>query len=135
MKDNIIEFNKKIEIINKDYALYKDEEKGIMFALNTINLMARVDYKELSKEEYTKEKFEMKIEDLNYDIIEITRPQSKYFETKKEEDKYTIVDSKVKVRQIWNVANGLGIYKSFTDKNEAMKLAEEINKKIINAVK
>ena len=45
MKDNIIEFNKKIEIINKDYALYKDEEKGIMFALNTINLMARVDYK------------------------------------------------------------------------------------------
>ena len=45
MKDNILEFSKKVEIINKEYAIYRDEEKGIMFPLNTVNLIARVDYK------------------------------------------------------------------------------------------
>lgn len=135
MKDNILEFSKKVEIINKEYAIYRDEEKGIMFPLNTVNLIARVDYKELSKEEYNKEKFEMKVEDLDYNIIDITRPQSKYFETKKEEDKFTIIDAKVSVRQVWNVSNGLGVYKSFTNKEEAMQVAEELNKEVLNILK
>lgn len=135
MQDNILDFNKKVQIINKDYSMYKDEEKGVMFALNTINCLARVDYMELSKEEYDKAKFEMKIDDLEYNIIEITRPQSKYFLTKKESDKYTIVDSKVKVRQVWNVSNGIGIHKSFTNKEEAMELANSINENILNVIK
>jgi len=135
MQDNILDFNKKVEILNKDYSLYKDEEKGVMFALNTVNCLARVDYMELSKEEWEKAKFEMKIDDLDYNIIEITRPQSKYFLTKKEEDKYTIVDSKVKVRQVWNVSNSIGIHKSFTNKEEAMELANSINKNILNVIK
>lgn len=135
MQDNIIEFNKKIEILNKDYSIYRDEEKGVIFPFNTVNGMARIDYMELSKEEYEKAKFEMKIDNLEYNIVEISRPQSKYFLTKKEEDKYTIVDSKVKVRQVWNVSNGLGIHKSFTNKEEAIKLTDEINKVIIDAIK
>ena len=106
-----------------------------MFALNTVNCLARVDYMELSKEEYEKSKFEMKIDDLEYNITEITRPQSKYFLTKKEEDKYTIVDAKVKVRQVWNVSNGIGIHKSFTNKEEAMELAKEINVRILDIIK
>jgi len=135
MQDNILDFNKKVEILNKDYSLYKDEEKGVMFALNTVNCLARVDYIELSKEEWEKAKFEMKIDDLDYNIIEITRPQSKYFLTKKEEDKYTIVDSKVSVRQVWNVSNSIGIHKSFTNKEEAMELANNINENILNVIK
>lgn len=135
MQDNIIEFNKKVSIINKDYAMYKDEEKGIMFPLNTVNLLARVDYLELSKEEYEKAKFEMKIEDLEYNIIETTRPVPKNTITKKDSDKYTIVDSKVKVRQVWNVSNALGIKKSFTNKEEAMQLAESLNEETLIALK
>ena len=135
MQDNILEFNKKIEIINRDYSIYRDEEKGIVFPFNTVNALARIDYMELSKEEYDKAKFEMKIDDLEYNIIETTRPQSKFYLTKKESDKYTIVDSKVKVRQVWNVSNGLGIHKSFTNKEEAIKLTDEINKVIIDAIK
>lgn len=135
MQDNIIEFNKKVSIINKDYAMYKDEEKGIMFPLNTVNLLARVDYLELSKEEYEKAKFEMKIENLEYNIIETTRPVPKNTITKKDSDKYTIVDSKVKVRQVWNVSNALGIKKSFTNKEEAIELAESLNKETLIALK
>lgn len=135
MQDNIIEFNKKVSIINKDYAMYKDEEKGIMFPLNTVNLLARVDYLELSKEEYEKAKFEMKIDNLEYNIIETTRPVPKNTITKKDSDKYTIVDSKVKVRQVWNVSNALGIKKSFTNKEEAMELAESLNEETLIALK
>ena len=135
MQDNIIEFNKKVSIINKDYAMYKDEEKGVMFPLNTVNLLARVDYLELSKEEYEKARFEMKIENLEYNIIETTRPVPKNTITKKDSDKYTIVDSKVSVRQVWNVSNALGIKKSFTNKEEAMQLAESLNEEILIALK
>lgn len=135
MQDNILEFNKKVSIINKDYAMYRDEEKGIMFPLNTVNLLARVDYLELSKEEYEKAKFEMKIEDLEYNIIEIERPVPKNTITKKDSDKYTIVNSKVKVRQVWNVSNALGIKKSFTNKEEAIKLAESLNEETLIALK
>lgn len=135
MQDNIIEFNKKVSIINKDYAMYKDEEKGVMFPLNTVNLLARVDYLELSKEEYEKARFEMKIENLEYNIIETTRPVPKNTITKKDSDKYTIVDSKVKVRQIWNVSNALGIKKSFINKEEAMELAESLNEETLIALK
>lgn len=135
MQDNILKFNKKTRIINKDYSIYEDEEKGIIFALNTVNCLARVDYLELSKEEYEKSKFEKKIDDLDYNIVEVDRPQSKYFITKKEEDKYTIVDSKVKVRQVWNVSNQIGIHKSFTNKEEAMELAKDINTRILDIIK
>lgn len=135
MQDNIIEFNKKVSIINKDYAMYKDEEKGVMFPLNTVNLLARVDYLELSKEEYEKARFEMKIENLEYNIIETTRPVPKNTITKKDSDKYTIVDSKVSVRQVWNVSNALGIKKSFTNKEEAMQLAESLNEETLIALK
>ena len=135
MQDNILEFNKKTRIINKDYSIYEDEEKGIIFALNTVNCLARVDYLELSKEEYEKSKFEKKIDDIDYNIVEVDRPQSKYFITKKEEDKYTIVDSKVKVRQVWNVSNQIGIHKSFNNKEEAMELAKDINTRILDIIK
>ena len=135
MQDNILEFNKKVSIINKDYAMYKDEEKGVMFPLNTVNLLARVDYLELSKEEYEKAKFEMKIDNLEYNIIETTRPVPKNTITKKDSDKYTIVDSKVKVRQVWNVSNALGIKKSFTNKEEAIQLAESLNEETLIALK
>ena len=131
METNLINFMKNITNINKDISVYNDNDKGILFYVNTIQLLAKVDYLELSSEEYKKAKFEKKIEDLEYNITEVERPQSKYARTKKEEDMYIIENAKVKVRQVWNVSNPIGVYKSFTNKEEALKLAEEINKDII----
>lgn len=131
METNLNNFMEHITTINKDISVYNDEDKGVLFYVNTIQLLTKVDYLELSSEEYKKAKFEKKIEDLEYNISEVERPQSKYARTKKQEDMYIIENAKVKVRQIWNVSNPIGIYKSFTNKEEAMKLAESINKEIV----
>lgn len=135
MKDNIIEFMNKTEMLSKEISIYKDEEKGIIFPLNTVNLLARVDYLELDKQEYTVAKFQNKIEDLSYTIEEIERPVPKNEITKKEEDKFTITTKKVSVRKVWNVSNGAGIIKSFTKKEDAIKLVEEINNKVLDKLK
>lgn len=126
MKDNLIDFMSKIEIINKDLARYKDEEKGIVFSLNTIQLLPRLDYLELDKTQYETQKFEQKIDNLEYNIINVDKPASKYARTKKEEDKFVIENQKVAVRQIWNVVNALGLHKSFNNKDEALKVYNEL---------
>lgn len=129
--EHLTEFMEKITIINKDIATYRDDEKGILFDMNTISLIPRVDRFELSAPEYEKAKFEMKIENLDYDIIEVDRPVPKNTITKNDKDMYTIVNNKVKVRLVWNVSNTAGVYKSFTNKDEAMKYADNLKKDII----
>lgn len=130
MEKDIVKFMDNIEIINKDFARYVDKEKGIIFSLNTVQLLPRLDYLELDKNQYETNKFEEKIDKLEYNIIEVDKPTSKYSITKKEADKYTIVNQKVKVRQVWNVINALGLHKSFTDKEEALKVYSEIYDKV-----
>lgn len=134
MEKDLIKFYDNVEVINKDLSRYEDN-KGNMFILNTINLLARVDYMELTKEEYKVAKFQQKIEDLDYSMTNIKRVVSKNEITKKDEDKYTLVDKEVSVRQIWNVSNPYGVFKSYTDKDEAVKYAKEINEKILKYYK
>lgn len=131
METNLTKFMEHIRIINKEVSEYEDTNKGVYFMVNTAQLLVKVENLELSKEEYNVKRFENVVDELEYDIIEVDRPQSKYAITKKEEDKYTLVNSKVKVRAIWNVSNGIGIHKSFTNKEEALEYAREINKNII----
>jgi len=134
MEKDLIKFYDNVEVINKDLSRYEDD-KGNMFILNTINLLARVDYMELTKEEYKVAKFQQKIEDLDYSTTNIKRVVSKNEITKKEEDKYTLVDKEVSVRQIWNVSNPYGVFKSYTNKDEAVKYAKEVNEKILKYYK
>lgn len=129
--EHLTEFMEKITILNKDIATYRDDEKGRLFDINTISLLPKVERLELSSDEFKKAKFEMKVEDLEYDIIEVDRPVPKNTITKNDKDIYTIVNSKVKVRLVWNVSNAIGVYKSFTNKDEAMEYAENIKKDII----
>ena len=130
MEKDLIKFNNNIEVINKDISKYEDE-KGTMFICNTISLIAKVEALELSKEELKMKIFEGEIDDLDYKIENVKRPVSKYSLTKKEEDKFTIVDSEVAVRKVYNVSNGVKIHKSFTNKEDALKLAKEINDKYL----
>lgn len=129
--EHLTEFMEKITILNKDIATYRDDEKGRLFDINTISLLPKVERLELSSDEFKKAKFEMKVEDLEYDIIEVDRPVPKNTITKNDKDMYTIVNNKVKVRLVWNVSNAIGVYKSFTNKDEAMEYAENIKKDII----
>lgn len=126
MEKDIVSFMKNVEIINKDFARYIDNEKGIIFSLNTVQLLPRLDYMELDKTKYETSKFEQKIDNLEYNIINVDKPSSKYARTKKEEDRFIIENQKVAVRQVWNVVNALGIHKSFTTKEEATKVYNEL---------
>lgn len=129
------EFMKNIEILGKEFSIYTDEEKGVMFPLNTVHLLTRVDMLELSKEEYQAAKFQKKIDDLDYKIENIKKAVPKNEITGKDEDKFTITEKEVAVRKIWNVSNTAGAFKSFTDKNEAMGYSKNINKEVLNYLK
>ena len=85
---------------------------------------------ELDKASYETAKFESKIDNLEYNIIQVDKPASKYARTKKEEDKYILENQKVACRQVWNIINAVGVHKSFTTKDEAIKVYNELYDKI-----
>ena len=130
MEMQLDKFNDLVQLINKDLSLYRDDEKGMMFYLNTVQLLTRVEPLELDKSQYEIALFEKKIDKLDYKEETIERPTPKNRITKKDEDKYTLVMEKVKVKKVYNVANALNVKKSFVDKEEAMKYAETINNRI-----
>lgn len=135
METNLDKFIEHIDILNKDLTLYKDEEKGIMFYLNTISLLLRVEAMELDKEQYKIALFEKKIENLDYREETIKRLVPKYQLTKDEKDKYTLTTKEVIVKKVWNVLNPSGVYKSFTNKEDALQYAETLNNSIIKYFK
>ena len=136
MKDeNLQEFMSKIKIHNKEIAVYTNEEKGIQYPLGVASLLARVDYLELTKGEIEKAKFEQQIDKKEYKMYDCTRVVSKYEITKVEADRFVLTDKKVKATHIWNVSNQLGIHTTLEDKEEAFKLCDEINKKVLEVYK
>jgi len=134
MEKDLCKFNENVEILNKDFSKYSDD-KGNSFIFNTINQLAKVDYLELTKEEYQVAKFQQKIEDLDYNIINIKKPVPKNEITGKDEDRYTLTEKEVAVRQIWNVSNPYGAFKSFINKEDAIKLANDINDRLLEFYK
>lgn len=130
MEMELSKFMENIEIINKEISIYKDTEKGILFYLNTVQLLTRVEPLELDKEQYQIALFEKKIEDLEYERETIKRVVPKNTITKNDKDKYTLTNKEVIVKKVYNVANALNVKKSFVNKEEAMQYAEEINKNI-----
>ena len=74
--------------------------------------------------------FQQTIKDDDYNIIEIKTQVPKSEITKKEEDKFTLVDSTAKVRQVWIVANQLQFSACFKTKEEAEKLVKEVEEYI-----
>ena len=128
-QENLDEFMKRVKIISKEIAEYENKETGTYFMIPSSYLWARVDYLELTNDELKKAIFNQEVDktDLKYNFIESTRPAPKYETTKREEDKYTIIDAKVKVNQVWLVSNGLKYKQTFNNKEDALKLANEIN--------
>lgn len=131
METELSKFMENVELINKELSLYKDDEKGMMFYLTTVQLLVRVEPLELDKSQYEIALFEKKVDKLDYKEEFIERPTPKNRITKNDKDKFTLVMEKVKVKKVWNVANALNVKKSFIDKEEAIKFAEEINNKVI----
>lgn len=130
MEMELTRFSELVNIINKDLSVYEDNEKGMMFYLNTVQLLTRVEPLELDEKQYEIALFEKKVDKLDYTEEFIDRPVPKNTITHDDKDKYTITNQKVKVKKVWNVANALNVKKSFTNKEEAMSFAKEINNKV-----
>ena len=135
IEQSLEEFMKDVTIHCKEVALYKNEEKGLIYPLSVAHLLTRVDYLELTKEEVEKAKFEQKIDKKDYKMYDCTKIVPKYSITKIEADKFTLTDKKVKATHIWNVSNQAGIHTTFENKEEAFKLCEEINNKVLEVLK
>ena len=134
VNEDLKTFMDHLNIINKDISEYVNEEKGVRYIVPNSYVFTRCDYLELTNEEVKKEKFNQNInnEDIKFNYIESTRPAPKYETTKREEDKYTIVDAKIKVNQVCVVSNGLKFKNTFNNKEDAIKLTNSINEKLLS---
>lgn len=135
INENLNEFMNKVDIKNKSVAIYTNKEKGLIYPLSNATLLTRVDYLELTKEELEKAKFENKVDKNDYKMYDCEKLVPKYEITKIEADKYTITTKKVKATHIWNVSNQMGIHTTFENQDEAFKLCEEINNKVLETLK
>lgn len=129
VNEDLKSFMDNLTILNKDYSEYYNKEKGTKYMVPNSYVYARCDYLELTNDELKKERFVQNInkEPKEFNQIESTRPVPKYETTKREEDKYVIVDGKVKVNQIWRVTNGMKCIQTFNNKEEALKFLDSIN--------
>lgn len=130
IEENLKEFMSKVDIKSKEVSIYKNEEKGLLYPLGTNALLCRVDYLELTKEELEKAKFEQQVDKKDYKMYDCVKIVPKYEITKIEADRLKLVDKKVKATHIYNVKNQLGIHTTLEDKDEAFKLATEINERV-----
>lgn len=127
-------FYKSVKVLDKQIAVYEDEE-GNYSILPTTALLVGVDYNEFEKEQYNIAVFNQDIpKDFETEIKNIKKPVPKYEITKKPEDKYIITEKEVAVKPVWFIVNSLKIKKAFNNKEEALKEAKKINKKIIEVL-
>jgi hypothetical protein len=132
--ESLKDFMDKVEIKNKNIAIYKNEEKGLIYPLSVATLLTRVDYLELTKQELEKALFEGKIDKKEYKMYDCERLVPKNTVTRDKKDQYTITTSQVKATHIYNVSNQAGIHTTFENKEDAFKLCEEINNQIIESL-
>lgn len=135
MKDETLQdFMEQVAFFEK-YAIYRNEEKGLMYPITLAHLLCRVDYLELESckkpaGELEKAKFKNIIEDKDYQLYDCEKLVPKSEITKKEEDFFTMTKKKYKGAKVWNVSNQLGIHTTYENQEDAFKLCEEINKKV-----
>lgn len=128
-------YNECITIIDENLTQYKDKD-GNYSILPTPGILVSVDYNELNKQQYEIAIFNQDIsKDFKAKIKKVKKAISKYDITHKEEDRFILTEKEEDVRQVWFVMNQLKIKKAFNNKEEALELAEKINKKIIDKIK
>lgn len=136
-KENLEEFMSKINYDKKNnYIEYIDNEIGRRHSLKTDHIMPVLDYIKATDDELSQLIFDMKIEKgIEFNKIKEERPFPLYKDTQKEEDKSVIVNKEFDINQIWNVSNPLGIFKTFNNKEDAIKFYEKIRNEIIDNMK
>lgn len=127
MERDLIKFYENISKVSKDVFEYEDE-KGNFYFIPAGQILLSCEYKELNKKEYEQAVFQMQI-DKKVELEEIkgTKLVDKSTITKDKKDQGTLIESEQMVKRAWIVKNGLGISKTFNNKEEAIKTLKEIN--------
>ena len=134
MEKELDKFYKCITIKNKILSIYEDE-KGNYNVINTPGLFVAVEYLQVNKEEKTMAVFNQILpKNIIGNKTRRTRPIPKNEITHNEKDKYTLVEQEEEVEEFYVVSNALKVSKVFTNKEEALKEAKKINKKIMEVV-
>lgn len=137
MKDERLEeFMQHISFKSDKIAIYENKEKGLCYPLTSATLLCRVDYLELESNSKVagaleKAKFEGKVENKDYTIQDIEKLVPKSDITKNDADKFTLTKKTCKGAKIYNVSNQIGIINSYENKDQAFKLCNEINDKVL----
>lgn len=127
MEKDLIKFYKNVNKLNKDIFEYEDE-KGNFYFIPAGQLLLSCEYKELNKKEYEQAVFQM-IVDKKVELEEIkgTKLVDKSTITKDKKDQGILIEAEQMVKRAWIVKNGLGLTKTFNNKEEAIKLVKDIN--------
>lgn len=123
--ETLTEYMEKIE--TGKVCFYKDLEKGRIYPLTPNHLLCSIEYLELDKNELKKAIFEKKIDNKEYKMFDCEKTVPKSDITKNKEDMFTWTKMTYKGTHIWNVVNQTGIHQSFENKEDAIKLCNEIN--------
>ena len=135
MNTDLEEYYKHVKYIDEKVAIYKDEE-GNAVPITPSSLLVACQYQIFNKEKYNNAVFEGLIpKDLICNEIEITKPVPKNEVTGKDSDKFTLVDMKQKVKEVWIVSNSIGIRKAYNNKEQALETFNRINKEIFDICK
>ena len=131
MERDLIKFNENITKVTKEIAKYEDN-KGNYTLIPVAQLLCNIEYMELDEVMYKKSLFEKIIEKgVEYNKIKTTKVVDKSTITHNKKDQGTLVDNEVEVSQVWVIKNGLGLTKSFNNKEKASELVNEINDKYL----
>jgi hypothetical protein len=127
ISNDLVEFMKYIKKDGEGY-IYSDEY-GNRIPMQKFDLIPSVVYQKCKEEEYKQLLFKGMIKaDDKFNEIEDKTQVTKDTITGKEEDKNTIVDKTIKVKEMWLVSNKMRISKIFNNKQEALELYDEIIK-------
>lgn len=134
MEKDLLKFMKNVTFIDKDMSEYEDEN-GNYYLIPNGQLITNVSFNQPTEEEYKIGKYQNIFEDLDYKETTIKKKVTKDTITKKDKDKFTIIEVDTKVKNIWVVTNYLKATKCFTAKKEALELAKKINKEVLEQSK
>lgn len=135
MEQDMIKFYENLKDETKDIMSYEDK-KGNYFLLPIGKITCACEYKELDEAEFKVALFNKEIDKtLEYAKKNTIRQVDKFSVTNNKKDQGTIIDKEVEVSQVWVVKNGLGLVKSFNDKEKALSYAKELNDKYLKVAK
>jgi hypothetical protein len=133
MTKDILEFNSNIQFVEGrgDLCKYVDA-KGNYFLLPLAQLFLNCEYIELNEPNFKAMQFNGELDkELEYEKITAKTFKDKFEVTKNAKDKGTIVEADEEVSRVWIVRNGFKLAKTFNNMEEAHKLVNEFNDKLI----